>query len=210
MFGVLDIIVFAVLVISILFALYRGLVRELLGISAWILAAFAALYSYDPLQKVLDGHVQNLKLASICGSVLIALIVMVIMTIINAHITHKLRKSSLSGLDRILGFVFGVARAVLIIALVYLLAASFVLTKDQIKTMEENNRSVVYIGQAASWLESLLPESIQKDLKAYEPEKTQKKLKAAKTVAQEYRDTDREALNNLIESMPEIVEENEE
>ena len=86
MLGIVDIIVLGVLLISVLFALYRGLVRELLGISSWILAAFVALYSYDPLQKFLDGRVENLKMASIIGAVIIALIVMVIVTIINANI----------------------------------------------------------------------------------------------------------------------------
>ena len=210
MFGVLDMIVLAILVISILFALYRGLVRELLGISAWILATFAALYSYDPLQKILKDHVQNLKLASICGSVLIALIVMIIMTILNAHITTKLRKSSLSGLDRILGFVFGIARAALIIALVYLLASSFVLSKKQLKDIEDSNQSVFYIRKMSGWLEELLPDSIQSDLKAYEPEKAQQKLKSAQVIVEEYQKTDREALDALIENIPEITEESDE
>ncbi|MBP5344471.1 MAG: CvpA family protein [Alphaproteobacteria bacterium] len=209
MFGIIDVIVLAVLVISILFALYRGLMRELLGISAWILAAFAALYSYDPLHKFLTGHVQNVKLATICGVVIIALIVMIIMTIFNAKMTHKLRKSSLSGLDRLLGFVFGIARAALIMALAYMLASSFILTKDQIKEMKANNRSVVWIQCMSKQLEHLLPDSIQKDLKSYEPEKTQESIKQINDIVEEYSESDREALDQLIENIPEIVEETE-
>jgi len=208
MLGVVDIIVIAVLIVSILFALYRGLMRELLGISAWILAAFAALYSYDPLQKALTGHVENLKLASIAGCVVIALIIMVMMTIFNAKMTHKLRKSSLSGLDRLLGFVFGIARAALIMALAYLLASSFVLTKEQIKDMQEKNYSVVWIQYLSEQLELLLPQTIQKDLKAYEPEKIQKAITQTQVKVEEYSDTDRNSLNKLIENIPEIVEEN--
>lgn len=209
MFGIVDIIVLAVLVISILFALYRGLMRELLGISAWILAAFAALYSYDPLQKMLTGHVQNLKLATICGVVVIALLVMIVMTIFNAKMTHKLRKSSLSGLDRLLGFVFGIARAALIMALAYLLASSFILTKEQINQMKAKNKSVVWIQYMSNQLELLLPKSIQKDLKTYEPEKTQASIKQINNGAEEYSEKDREALDQLIENIPEIVEESE-
>ena len=209
MLGIVDIIVLGVLLISVLFALYRGLVRELLGISSWILAAFVALYSYDPLQKFLDGRVENLKMASIIGAVIIALIVMVIVTIINANITHKLRKSSLSGLDRILGLAFGVARAGLIIALAYLLAASFVLTKDQIKEMEEENKSVPYVQKMADWVETMLPESMQKDLKSYEPEKTQKAVQVVRVVSEEYKESDRHALDKLIENI-QVVEESEE
>jgi len=208
MLGVVDIVVLAVLVISILFALYRGLMRELLGISAWILAAFAALYSYDPLQNALTDHVQNVKLATIGGCVLIALVIMVVMTVFNAKITHKLRKSSLSGLDRLLGFVFGVARAGLIVALVYLLATSFVLTKDQIKEIKESNYSAGGIEYLANQLETLLPQSIQKDLKSYEPEKIQQVIVQTKEKVEEYSDKDRKSLDKLIENIPEVVEEN--
>ena len=210
MLGIVDIIVIAVLIISILFALYRGLMRELLGISAWILAAFAALYSYDPLQKLLTGHVQNVKLATIAGVVVIALITMIIMTIFNAKMTHKLRKSSLSGLDRLLGFVFGIVRAALIVALAYLLASSFVLTKDQIKDMRAQNYSVAGIQYLANQLEMLLPKSIQKDLKAYEPEKVQKVVERAREATEDYSDADRSSLNQLIQNIPDIVEEKEE
>ena len=52
--GLIDLILAIVVVISVLFALYRGLVRELLGIAAWILAGFAALYSYAPLQPLMN------------------------------------------------------------------------------------------------------------------------------------------------------------
>ena len=58
-------------------------------------------------------------------------------------------------------------------------------------------------------LELLLPKSIQKDLKTYEPEKTQASIKKINETAEEYSKTDREALDLLIENIPEIVEESE-
>ena len=143
MIGIIDLIVLGIVVISVLFALYRGLVRELLGISSWLLAGFAALYSFDPFMKSLDGHFQNVKLAAIISSVVLALIVLILMTIINAAITRRLRKSSLSGLDRIFGLVFGVARALLIVALIYIFSAAIVLSPKQINMMKEQNRVTV-------------------------------------------------------------------
>lgn len=118
--GMIDAIALGILIFSILFALYRGLVTELLGISAWILACFGAIYSYTPMQKILHGAIENEKLAGLCGSALVALFILVVMTIINAHINRKLRQSSLSSLDRLLGMAFGVLRAVLLMALLYM------------------------------------------------------------------------------------------
>ena len=71
-FGIIDLIILGVVIVSVLFALYRGLVRELLGISSWLLAGFVALYSYNPLLKASEGTFENVKLAAIVGSVLLA------------------------------------------------------------------------------------------------------------------------------------------
>ena len=108
-FGLIDITLLIMVVISVLFALYRGLVRELLGIASWLLAGFAALYSYKPLQPLMNKMIENEVTAGMVGSLIVALIVLIVMTLINAWVAKRLRQSALSGLDRTLGFAFGVA-----------------------------------------------------------------------------------------------------
>ena len=208
MLGVIDLIILGIIVISVLFALYRGLVRELLGISSWLLAGFTALYSYDPLLKACDGTFENVKLAAIVGSVLLALLVLIVMTIINAAITRRLRKSSLSGLDRIFGLIFGVARALLIVALIYIFAATMMLSPKYIAEMKEKNRSIEYIEQIAVYIQSVFPENIKADLSAYQTTKKEKMKKRAQKKAieavVEYNEKDRDTLENMIENIVEI------
>ena len=67
MIGAIDILLLITVIFSVLFALYRGLVRELLGISAWILAGLAALYSYAPLQPLMNKLIENPMIAGITG-----------------------------------------------------------------------------------------------------------------------------------------------
>ncbi len=208
MLGIIDLIILGIIVVSVLFALYRGLVRELLGISSWLLAGFAALYSYDPLLKACEGTFENVKLAAIVGSVLLALLVLVVMTIINAAITKRLRKSSLSGLDRIFGLAFGVARALLIVALIYIFAATMMLSPKYIAEMKEKNRSIEYVQQIAGYVQSVFPDNIKADLSAYQTTKKEKikkhvQKKAVEAVV-EYNKKDRESLDNMIENIVEI------
>ena len=172
--GIIDLIVLGVMVVSILFALYRGLVRELLGISSWLLAGFVALYSYDPLMKMCEGTFENVKLAAITFSVLLALIVLIIMTILNAFITKRLRKSSLSGLDRIFGFVFGIARALFIVVIIYIFAATLMLSPKYVAKLRETNVSLPYIELMADYLQNIFPDNIRADLKAYQVKSQQK------------------------------------
>ena len=114
-FGTVDLVVTAVIVISVIFAFYRGLLRELLGITSWILAGLGAVWSYEPFLRFFTGRIEKVQMGTIIATVIVALIILIVMTLINAHITGKLRKSSLSGLDRLLGAVFGVLRAALLI-----------------------------------------------------------------------------------------------
>ncbi|MGN1063324.1 MAG: CvpA family protein, partial [Alphaproteobacteria bacterium] len=159
---------------SIVFALYRGLVRELLGITAWILAGIAGLYSYSYMQSVLHKFIENEHIAGIVGALSVALIVLVIMTLINARITTKLRDSSLSGLDRILGFGFGIFRAWLLIAVVYI-GASMVLSESQLTKADKENYTMPYIQTSALALERFMPETIRADIKGYEQGHLKKK-----------------------------------
>lgn len=177
--GMIDTIALGILILSILFALYRGLVTELLCISAWILAGFGAIYSYTPMQKIMHGLIENEKLAGLCGSALVALVILVIMTITNNHINKKLRQSSLSGLDRVLGMVFGGLRAVLLMALIYM-AASVILSESFLVEMEKGNVSMPYIRKTVVFLKKFMPQNVQDDLGLNEPEdsadKPQKKI----------------------------------
>ena len=207
--GLIDIIVVVTVIISVLFALYRGLVRELLGIAAWILAGFAALYSYAPLQPVMNKMIENKTTAGVVGSATVALVVLVVMTLINSWITGRLRKSALSGLDRTLGFAFGVARAGLLAAICYL-AASMFMPEKKLNELEEQNISIPSIRVMAGWLEHVVPDNVKADLKEYEQgklkDKTQQKIgiELKKTVREElaeYRESDKKSLDDMIDKI---------
>lgn len=207
MLGVIDILVIITVVLSVLFALYRGLVRELLGIAAWILAGFAALYSYGWVQPIMGKMIDNQTIAGVVGSLIVALVVLILMTLMNSFIASRLRESALSGLDRILGLVFGVFRAALLIAVIYI-GASMVLSEKQLAEMEDENRSIPYIHVMAGWLEQIVPENIKDDMKAYEQGKLQSEkiqkigIDLQKKVVDElveYQESDKQSLDDMIE-----------
>ncbi|MDR2902572.1 MAG: CvpA family protein [Lactobacillales bacterium] len=205
-FGIIDIIVLVLLILSIIFAFYRGLVRELLGITAWILAGFGALYTYTFIQPYMNKLVGNETLSGIISAALIALIILVIMTLINAKITGKLRKSALSGLDRLLGFAFGIFRAVLLVVVVYIMA-SFIFPEKKFEAWNKENVSMPYIEKMAKFVQKGLPDSIKNNLKtqAEEPKK-----KIGKTVTKnikkevvEYQEKERKSLDEIFEKVME-------
>ena len=199
--GVIDVLVIITVFLSVIFALYRGLVRELLGITSWIVAGIVGLYSYSWMQPLMGKVIDNEVIAGIIGAVLVAVGVLVFMTLLNAGITSKLRESSLSGLDRILGLLFGVFRAWLLIGVVYI-GASMIFSSKQLLKAEEENVSVYYIQQSAEVLEKFIPETIKQDIKAYEQGKL--KEKQVKKIGKEI---SKEIKKEIVEEAEQIKED---
>ena len=205
--GIIDIIVVITLVLSILFALYRGLVCELLCISSWILAGIGALYAFVPMKSLLSGVFNNEIVAGVVGSATVAVSILVIMTIINSQITKRLRNSSLSGLDRILGIVFGGLRAALLLSLLYV-GVSMILSEKQMNDIEKENKSVTYIKKTVGMLEYFVPESVLNDLKVNKDssvEKAQPKIGTQLKNQPRPKNTDKKALDSLIKEVKKDV-----
>ena len=134
------------------------------------------------------------------------MIVLKIMTLINSAITKRLRQSALSGLDRVLGFIFGVARAGLLAAVVYL-GASMALSTEQLDKIETQNVSVPYVRVISGWLEYVIPENIQEKIESYKQGKLQRQKvpkigidlkKNVKEAIVEYSEDNKESLDDMI------------
>lgn len=211
-FGIIDIIVAVTVILSVLFALYRGLVRELLGITAWILAGFGALYCYVFLQPFVHRFVENETFSSIIAGAIISLVVLIFMTLLNAKITSRLRRSSLSGLDRLLGLLFGIFRALLLIAVVYM-GASMFLPKKQLIKLEEKNVTMPYIQKLADVIRHFVPEEIREDFEEYghdmkeESQKTKVIQKVAKPALEAVQKTRQEVTKKAIAPIREQIKD---
>lgn len=165
--GPIDIIILIVVFLSVAFAIYRGLVNELLSISGWILAAFGALYSYLPAQNMLSPRlIKDAYMAGIVGSATVALLILVIMTLVGAKISRHLRSSPLSGLDRFLGFLFGIFRAFLLMGSVYLIGNTLVFSSDQTTQWHKENRLLGLVEQSSELLKKLIPSSIHQEMES--------------------------------------------
>ncbi len=205
--GLIDMIAMGILVFSVLFALYRGLVTELLGISSWIIAGLGALYSYSPMQPLMNKFIENEKIAGICGALLVALIILVVLTIINARIGQKLRQSSLSGLDRILGLAFGILRGVLMIALLYV-GVTMVVSDEQLEEIQKENITVPYIDKTVQFLKNFVPENVQTDLGIMEDKSGKKPEKIGVDLKRNHKlpeESTKKAVNRFVDDLKKDV-----
>jgi membrane protein required for colicin V production len=115
----LDGFVFAVMLISGMLAMVRGFMREVLSIAGWGAAAAAAFYGYSKLLPAAKGYFNNDYVAIGVTTVGSFLVTLIIVSIITVRISDKILDSRIGALDRTLGFLFGLARGLLIVVVAF-------------------------------------------------------------------------------------------
>lgn len=125
----LDAGVIAIALISGLLALYRGFTRELLAILSWIIAAVAVLYFVlnhrQFASEVADQMGAQLVIAQGVIGILLFVIVLIVVHLITARISDTILDSQVGMIDRILGFVFGLARGFILVVIPFMLVLHF-------------------------------------------------------------------------------------
>lgn len=118
----LDYAFLAVLALSMLIGVWRGLVREVFSLVGWIAAFVAAtLLAADGARLIPQDFATPLARTVICG-VAIFLAVLVVASITGMLTSKAFRAAGLDVADRTLGGAFGFARGALICALAVLVA----------------------------------------------------------------------------------------
>jgi membrane protein required for colicin V production len=118
----LDYAVLGVVVLSVAWGLWRGLVREVISLAGWVLAFLAANLFAPPLAEALPQSIPQPELRVIVAFVAIFVVTLTLATLAAVLLSKALKAAGLGGLDRTLGAMFGLARA-LMIALAFALVA---------------------------------------------------------------------------------------
>jgi len=169
----LDILLLVVMLISGLLAMIRGFMREVLSIAAWGLAALATLYGYSRLLPTVKQYVSSDMIAAGVTIVGVFLLTLLVISIITVRISDMILDSRVGALDRTLGFLFGLARGLVIVVIDYLFFDWLVPDRSKPEWVM-NAKSRVVLAGTGDWLKAQLPEdpesTILKRLKRPKPE----------------------------------------
>jgi membrane protein required for colicin V production len=152
-----DIAIAVVLVASGALAYFRGLVKEVLTVAGWIGAALATWYGFPLLRPVFGSFIESNKVVDIVSASVIFIITLVALTILSHILSARIKGSTLSQLNRALGFVFGVLRGVVLVALIYIGATVF-WDEDDFPDQIADAKSLPLVKVTSEILAAFLPE----------------------------------------------------
>jgi len=126
-----DAVLLALVAVSGVIGFMRGLVREVLGVGAWVGAVFFAFYMLPGVRGLFTGVFPPDWVASlpwIVDATAIAsvfLVTLIVLKIVIALVAGIVRDSVLGGVDGALGIVFGLARGVVVALVAYIATGAF-------------------------------------------------------------------------------------
>ena len=117
-----DFTIIAIILVSTVIGLFRGFVREILVLTGWIVAFWAVATYAGPASALLEPYV-----ASPLGRTVLAFIGIFILALVACGLLYNLIeklivKTGLSGVDRLLGGMYGVLRGAALVVIVVLIA----------------------------------------------------------------------------------------
>lgn len=126
----IDYAIVAIVAISAVMSIFRGFIREAISLVGWVAAVWLAITFAGDLAVVLEGQVEVPSLRQALAFFAIFAGVLLVTAIVNWVAGMVVDKTGLTGTDRMLGIIFGVARGVVVVALLVVAAGLTPLPQD--------------------------------------------------------------------------------
>ena len=149
-FTVIDGVSAGVIVLSAVLAYSRGFVREAMAIAGWVGAAVLAFLfapTVQPLIKEVPGLntflADNCELSIVAAFAGVFALGLIVASLFTPLFSSVIQRSALGGVDQGLGFLFGVARGVLLIAVAFFVYDKASLT-NSVQMIDDSRSAKVY------------------------------------------------------------------
>lgn len=167
----LDWVIIGMILLSMITGLVRGFVKELMALCIWALAIFIAFKFSSPIELRLEPYIHDKTMRLVAAFVMVLLGCVLLGGLVNGVLSFILKRSGLSGTDRLLGMGFGFVRGVFIVALFMVVVK---MTAFPYQPYAEQSRLYAHFDPVVNGLERLMPDIMQK-VHVFEP-KSDKQL----------------------------------
>ncbi|HCU07147.1 MAG TPA: hypothetical protein DIC42_06200 [Holosporales bacterium] len=202
-----DIIVFSILGLSALMGFARGVTREIFGILSWSGAGVATYLGYPHAKGLAAIYIKNPQIAEYATYATMFIALLVIFSIFSHLLSTLIKNSVFGGVDRSLGFGFGLIRAVFLLALLDLAMGVF-FTRNAPPEFMKNTRTLSHVHYLGDHLVSVIPEKWQKFIQTNQKNDADLKEQIIQTVEEIKKNQEKNA-DDLANIMPQVEDTNE-
>ena len=157
----IDYATIVLLLISGGLATLRGMTRELLGLAGWPISIFAAKFSAPYLEPMLTDLIKVEGISTALAWGVPFVIVVVLWFAFASLVSPGLSKAGLGGLDRWLGFLFGLIRGFVIVVILYIGAAVVAEGEDRLPDVVAESAVTPMLRDSAHLMSGLLPSDMR-------------------------------------------------
>ncbi len=158
----IDIIILGIVLVSAGISLMRGFFKEAISLVTWVAAFWVAVHFSADQARFLESLIETPSLRAAASFGILFLITLILGALINKAMQEVIEFTGFGGMDSLLGMIFGVARGLLIISMLVMLAGMTPLTSDP---WWRESALLEHFQLMADWMVLQLPE----DLKEYFP-----------------------------------------
>lgn len=149
---------------SVLLSIFRGFVREVLALAAWVIAFIAAGLLGNIVAGWLATSISDESVRVLMAFVAVFVATLISMSLIALAVSGLMRKAGLGLEDRVLGSFFGLARGMLIVMLLVLLAGLTALPRQPAWTDAMLSAPLEALaGAAKPWLPQVIAGNVSYD-----------------------------------------------
>jgi membrane protein required for colicin V production len=154
-----DYIILAIILMSAVMGLVRGLLREAIAVVTWFLAIICAWAFADSITPFLGGVLENSPLRIWAARVIIFIGILLVGGAVAVIVGHYMRVSIFAAMDKFLGFVFGIVRGIVIVGAFTIAVQALRLDEDD---SWKHSRLLPYAAGVADALRGLVGENLER------------------------------------------------
>ncbi|MDR2876679.1 MAG: CvpA family protein [Chromatiales bacterium] len=144
----LDIAMIAIIALSTVLGIVRGLIKEIVSLLTWVVAFGIALRFGHTLAARMEGLIEYEETRLVAAFAVLFFAALLIGMLVASLIVRLVRASEASGPDRALGALFGMLRGALLVGVLVLIAAVTPLHESQAWT---DSRLIGHFETLAHW-----------------------------------------------------------
>jgi len=157
----IDVVIISLVALSAILSLFRGFVKEALALITWLVALWVAMAFYEELAAWLSQWIAVPSAQKVTAFGVLFVCVLLLGAIVNYLAGKLVDKTGLTGTDKMLGVVFGVARGAVMVAILVLLAGLTPVPQDP---WWQDSQFLGYFEDLAMWMRDFLPSEIANNI----------------------------------------------